>query len=206
MADPIPGSSRRRWRLSRVLAGATGGSWLLSVLAVVLWGARDSARPSDAIVVLGAAQYAGRPSPVLRARVDHAVALWNRGLATWFIVTGGMGAGDTTSEAAVARRYAMRQGVPDRAILMESEGRTTSASLQAVAAIMRQRELQHAVLVSDPFHMLRLEILSRQLGLHTAPSPTRTSPISGSPSQAISYVLSESVKVPATLILHLVGR
>lgn len=182
------------------------GAWLLSVLAVVVWGARDSARPADAIVVLGAAQYAGRPSPVLRARVDHAVALWKRDLATWFIVTGGTGAGDTTSEAAVARRYAIRQGIPDRAILMETEGRTTSASLEAVAAIMQHRGLHHAILVSDPFHMLRLALLSRQHGLRTSSSPTRTSPISASPTQSVSYVLSESVKVPATLVLHLLGR
>ena len=73
-------------------------------------GRRDDARKADAIVVLGAAQYVGRPSPVLRARVDHAVSLWKRGLAPTLILTGGTGVGDTTSEAAVARKYAMSRG------------------------------------------------------------------------------------------------
>lgn len=189
-----------------MLVVAVAGTWALSVLAVVSWGARNSAPSADAIVVLGAAQYAGRPSPVLRARVDHAVGLWKQQRAPWLIVTGGTGPGDTTSEAAVARRYAVRQGVPDRAILMESEGRTTSASIAAVAAIMQQRGLERAILVSDPFHMLRLAIIARRHGLRTTPSPTRTSPISRSPSQSISYVLSESVKVPVTLLLQLAGR
>lgn len=206
MAKGTTEGRRRRWRAIRSLGSAVLGAWLLSVLAVVVWGARDSARRADAIVVLGAAQYAGRPSPVLRARVDHAVSLWKQDLATWFIVTGGTGAGDTTSEAAVAKRYAVRQGVPERAILMESQGRTTEASVEAVAVIMRRRDLKHAILVSDPFHMLRLAILSRRYGLHTAPSPTRTSPISSSPLQSVSYIVSESIKVPATLVLQLVGR
>ena len=87
-------------------------TWVASAAAVVVWGTRDRARASDAIVVLGAAQYVGRPSPVLRARLDHALDLWHRGLAPRLIVTGGMGVGDTTSEAAVSRNYALRHGVP----------------------------------------------------------------------------------------------
>jgi uncharacterized SAM-binding protein YcdF (DUF218 family) len=182
------------------------GAWLALVVAVVAWGARDAATPSDAIVVLGAAQYAGRPSPVLRARLDHAVALWKKGLAPWMIVTGGKGAGDTTSEAAVGRRYVLRQGVPDTAILLESDGRTTSASLEAVADIMRRRDLHRAILVSDPFHMLRLQILAGKLGLASVTSPTRTSPISASRTEAVGYVLSESFKVPATVVMAMVRR
>src|SRR5512145_1014028 len=80
--------------------------WLGSAAAVVYWAARDNAREADAIVVLGAAQYAGRPSPVFRARLDHAISLWSRGLAPRLIMTGGMGVGDTTSEGAVGREYA----------------------------------------------------------------------------------------------------
>src|SRR6188474_676549 len=108
-------------------------AWVISVIAVLVWGAWDRARPADAIVVLGAAQYAGKPSPVLRARLDHALDLWNRHLASWLILTGGTGAGDTTSEAAVGRNYARRHGVPDSAILEENAGRTTSESMRAVA-------------------------------------------------------------------------
>src|SRR4051795_9673760 len=107
--------------------------WLTSAAAVLIWSSRDEARPAQAIVVLGAAQYAGRPSPVLRARLDHALELWNRHLASLLILTGGTGEGDTTSEAAVGRTYVRRHGVPDSAILVESEGRTTSESMKAVA-------------------------------------------------------------------------
>lgn len=185
----------------RLGAAAVLGAWVLSVLAVVIWGARDTAAPADAIVVLGAAQYSGRPSPVLKARLDHAVALWKQGLAPRMIVTGGRGTGDTTTEAAVSRRYVVRQGVADSVILLEDHGRTTNASIGAVAGIMRQHGLRRAILVSDPFHMLRLQILARRLGVQSVTSPTRSSPISASRSKALGYVLSESIKVPVTLVL-----
>jgi uncharacterized SAM-binding protein YcdF (DUF218 family) len=190
---------------SRLLAGAAlsvAVVWAASAVAVIVWGARDKAQASDAIVVLGAAQYVGRPSPVLRARLDHALELWQRGLAPRLIFTGGTGAGDTTSEAAVSRNYALRRGVPDTAILMENEGRTTRESLAAVAAIMRARQLHTAILVSDPFHMLRLRILSSQYGVDAYTSPTKTSPISANKGQAFGYVLSESIKVPAMIVAH----
>jgi uncharacterized SAM-binding protein YcdF (DUF218 family) len=188
------------------VAVAVAGAWIASLLAVVVWGARDNAASADAIVVLGAAQYAGRPSPVLRARLDHAVALWKQGLAPRLIVTGGKGTGDTTTEAAVSRRYILRQGIADSVILQEDQGRTTNASLGAVAEIMREKGLRRAILVSDPFHMLRLHIIARQLGLQTRSSPTRSSPISASPTEALGYILSESIKVPVTLVMGLSER
>src|SRR4029434_6957874 len=120
---------------------------------------------SAAIVVLGAAQYVGRPSPVLRARLDHALELWQRGLAPRLIFTGGTGIGDTTSEAAVSRNYDIRHRGSDTAILMENEGRTTRESLAAVSAIMRARQMRTAILVSDPFHILRLRMLSPHAGV-----------------------------------------
>jgi len=184
------------WLVTGMLA-----AWLVSVIAVLGWGSRDMARPADAIVVLGAAQYAGRPSPVLKARLDHAVTLWKSGMANWLVLTGGRGTGDTTSEAAVGRRYVVREGVADSAILLEGEGRTTTASLQSVAAILHARGLNEAILVSDPFHMLRLQILARHYGMESYTSPTRTSPISANRSESIAYVLSESVKVPVTIAL-----
>lgn len=181
---------------------AVVATWLISAIAVLAWGMRDKARASDAIVVLGAAQYVGRPSPVLRARLDHALDLWHRGLAPTLIFTGGIGAGDTTSEAAVSRVYALRRGVPDTAILMENEGRTTRESFAAVSAIMRARQMRTAILVSDPFHMLRLRVLSTQYGVDAYTSPTKTSPISANRGQAIGYVLSESIKVPMMIVAH----
>jgi uncharacterized SAM-binding protein YcdF (DUF218 family) len=185
------------WTLVLVLT-----AWAVSAFAVVMWGSRDGARASDAIVVLGAAQYVGRPSPVLRARLDHALNLWERGLAPRLIFTGGTGAGDTTSEAAVSRVYALKRGVPDTAILLENEGRTTRESLAAVSSIMRARQLRSAILVSDPFHMLRLRILSEHYGVHAYTSPTQTSPISANRGQALSYVISESIKVPMMIVAN----
>ena len=199
-----------RRSLTRMVAGyavlAAVAAWIISVLAVIVWGARDTARPADAIVVLGAAQYAGRPSPVLKARLDHAVGLWKRGLAKRFVLTGGRGTGDTISEAAVGRRYVMKAGVADSAILLENEGRTTEASVQAVSGIMEEEQLERAILVSDPFHMLRLQILAKRYGVESVTSPTRTSPISANRLETLAYVMSESVKVPATILLGLLGR
>lgn len=176
--------------------------WLSLMAAVVLWGRRDDARAASAIVVLGAAQYEGRPSPVLRARLDHAIGLWHRGLAPRLILTGGRGAGDTTSEAEAGKRYAIKQGVPERAISLETNGRTTSESLHAVSLMMRSDDSRSVVLVSDPFHMLRLTILARRLGLKPLSSPTRTSPISANTEESFRYVAGESWKVPLAFLLE----
>ena len=176
--------------------------WLISAVAVLVWSSRDEARPAQAIVVLGAAQYAGKPSPVLRARLDHALDLWNRHLASLLILTGGTGSGDTTSEAAVGRKYAKRHGVPDSAILVENEGRTTSESMRAVAGMLEVRGLQSALLVSDPFHMLRLRILARRFGFTPYTSPTRTSPISPNREERWKYIFSESIKAPMAFLFE----
>lgn len=170
--------------------------WIISASAVLIWSARDEARPAQAIVVLGAAQYAGRPSPVLRARLDHALNLWKRDLAPLLILTGGTGLGDTTSEAAVGRTYAKKRGIPDTLILVENEGRTTRESLKAVAGMLEVRGLHSALLVSDPFHMLRLRILARRFGFTPYTSPTRTSPIEPNREQRWKYIFSESIKAP----------
>jgi uncharacterized SAM-binding protein YcdF (DUF218 family) len=170
--------------------------WVLSAASVLIWSSRDEAQPAQAIVVLGAAQYAGRPSPVLKARLDHALNLWNRHLANLLILTGGTGAGDVTSEAAVGRNYARKHGVPDSAILVENEGRTTSESMRAVAGMLEVRGLQSALLVSDPFHMLRLRILARRFGFTPYTSPTQTSPISPNREERWKYIFSESLKAP----------
>ena len=200
--------ARRSWwkLLARSLVVTLLVLWLASAAAVVVWGSRDRARKADVIVVLGAAQYVGRPSPVLRARLDHAISLWTRGLAPVLIVTGGKGAGDTTSEGAVSRQYALRHGVPDSAILVESQGRTTQESLETVANMMQARDLDRAILVSDPFHMLRLSVVAGKLGLTPYTSPTPTSPISANRGQSWRYVLSESIKVPLAVMLSGAGQ
>lgn len=189
-------------RMTIAIAAVVLIAWVISMLAVERAGQRDEAQRANAIVVLGAAQYVGRPSPVLRARVDHAVSLWKRGLAPTLILTGGTGVGDTTSEAAVARKYAMSQGVPDRVIVIEIKGRTTSESMRAVARIMDDREQNSVILVSDPFHMLRLSILARRFGLEPYTSPTRTSPITSNREEHWKYMVSESVKAPLAYIFE----
>lgn len=177
-------------------------AWLIALGAVIAWGSPDRARPSDAIVVLGAAQYWGRPSPVLKARLDHAVGLWRRRMAPRVVLTGGVGVGDTTSEAAVSRKYVIRQGIPDSAILLETTGRTTQESLRSVAAMLRSRNQDRVILVSDPFHMLRLDILARRFGLVPYTSPTRTSPISANTGEVWRYYINESFKIPFVLIME----
>ena len=198
----MPSSRPPLVRIVLVGLGLTLLVWLASLGAVLIWERNDQARPASAIVVLGAAQYVGHPSPVLRARLDHTIDLFRRRLAPVIIVTGGTGRGDTTSEAAVSRRYAIKQGVPASAILMETKGRTTSESMDGVAALMAQRHRRDVLLVSDPFHMLLLTILARRHGLIPYASPTPTSPIAANPSERWKYALSESIKAPLAFIFE----
>ena len=175
--------------------------WVVSLGLVLLWQRKDTKKPANAIVVLGAAQWDGKPSPVLKARVDHAVTLWRRGLAPILIMTGGRGPGDTTTEAAVERRYAMSLGVPSEAIRVEPNSRNTAESLRSVASMLGPNA-REVILVSDPFHMLRLTILAHRFGLKPHSSPTKTSPISANKAQAWQYSLRESVKAPVTFFFE----
>ena len=176
--------------------------WGASLAAVLLVGNRDSAQAAGAIVVLGAAQYAGRPSPVLEARLDHAIRLYRRGIAPKLIVTGGKAAGDITSEAETSARYARRNGVPASAIILEDESRSTTEQMHAVARMARTRDIGTVVLVSDRFHMLRLLLTAWKLDLKAYGSPTRSSPISLTDTAGIRYVLLESVKAPLAFLLE----
>lgn len=179
-------------RAAVLLVALAGCAWVAIVVAIVRTGGADDAAPADAIVVLGAAQYAGRPSPVLRARLDHALALWRRGLAPQLVLTGGRGEGDTTSEADVGRRYVERAGVPDSAIVLEARGRSTRESLAGVGAMARERGIHRVILVSDPMHLLRAAVLAREDGLDPLTSPVRP----GAMRRDWRSVLAESVKVP----------
>jgi uncharacterized SAM-binding protein YcdF (DUF218 family) len=176
------------------------GTWALLVAAIYLYGSVDRARGADVIVVLGAAHYDGRPSPVLRARVDHAIDLYERDLAPRVIFTGGVGVGDTVSEARVAARYAAAQGIPESAIVTELTGVRTRESMVSVREIMDAEGLETAILVSDPFHMLRLRLIALRLGIRSYESPTRTSPISADRRRELRHVLRESYILPFSLI------
>jgi uncharacterized SAM-binding protein YcdF (DUF218 family) len=188
----------RRALVAVVLALA--GLWLVSLAAVVAASRRDTAARADAIVVLGAAQYDGHPSPVFRARLDHAATLFHRRLAPLVIVTGGVGAGDTVSEAAVGRRYLIAAGLPIAAVVVESAGRTSAASVRAAARNLRERGGARAIFVSDGFHMLRLGFLARRLGLHSFGSPAPRSPITPNSRTELGYFLAESIKAPVALL------
>jgi len=141
-------------------------------------------------------------SPVLKARLDHAVGLWQRGLAPHLVLTGGVGEGDVMSEAAASRRYVMKLGVPDSALVLEHEGRTTRESLRNAAMLLRAKGWTRVILVSDPFHMLRLRVLASRYGLSPRLSPTRTSPISTHITSALGYAFSESIKAPLAFIFE----
>lgn len=161
---------------------------------------QDEAAPADAIVVLGTAQWNGRPSPVLRARLDHAITLYQQGMAPLLITTGGNGLDQRFSEGGVGQAYAATRGVPASAILAEEEGETSWESLRNVAELLHARGLRRIVLVSDPFHMMRLKLMARELGFEPLASPTRTSPISRSQRAELFYVLREAVGVTVHLL------
>lgn len=144
-------------------------------------GYRDEQRPAAAIVVMGAAQYDGRVSHVFAARLEHAVALYEAGVAPRLIVTGGKAEGDRTTEAASARAYAIARGVPSDAILVEDGSRSTLESIRAIQVVMRENDLGSAIFVSDRPHMLRVLRIAADAGIEAWGSPTATSPIEGDP-------------------------
>jgi uncharacterized SAM-binding protein YcdF (DUF218 family) len=163
-----------------VVAAIAVVAYLAATFADVWLAARrDEARPAQAIVVLGAAQYDGRPSAVLRARLDHAAALWRRRVAPLVVVTGGRRPGDRFTEATASAGYLHRLGIPDAAILREVQGRNSWDSLAAAAVFLHRRGVRRVVLVSDPFHAARIRAMARELDLEAYTSPTRTSPIRG---------------------------
>ena len=129
----------------------------------------------DAVVVLGAAQYDGRPSPQLKARLDHALRLWQRGAAPVVVVTGGKQVGDRFTEAESSRDYLVAAGIPANAIVIEPRGTTTYESLREVRDEARMLKFERVVIVSDPYHVLRASLVARELGFDATSSATRTS-------------------------------
>ena len=131
----------------------------------------DEAQPADIILVLGAAEYRGKPSPVLRARLDHALSLYKRGLAPRILTTGGAGGDPVYTEGGVGRTYLVSQGVPSEAIIVEPEGESTVYSTAAAAEIMRRMELKSCIVVSDGYHIYRVKKLLESRGLTVYGSP-----------------------------------
>lgn len=171
------------WRFARrvvlVLVALLVGYFVVTFVQV-WWAARaDDRRASQAIIVLGAAQYDGRPSGVFRARLDHAADLYQEGVAPLVVVTGGNQAGDRFTEASAGAAYLHTRGIPDDAILRETTSTNSWESLAASSHFLRERGVTSVVLVSDPFHSLRIRLIAEELGFDAVTSPTRTSPISG---------------------------
>jgi uncharacterized SAM-binding protein YcdF (DUF218 family) len=131
----------------------------------------DEARPADVIIVLGAAEYRGRPSPVLRARLDHALELYRRKLAPRFITTGGAGGDPVFTEGEVARDYLVRNGVPSEMIMVEDRGESTFHSTAVAAEIMRRMGLHSCIVVSDGYHIFRAKKMLEFRGLNVYGSP-----------------------------------
>jgi uncharacterized SAM-binding protein YcdF (DUF218 family) len=134
---------------------------------------RDEARPADVILVLGAAEYRGRPSPVLKARLDHALELYNRKLAPRIMTTGGAGGDPVFTEGAVGRSYLTSQGVPDEAVIVETEGESTVQSTAMAAEIMRRMGLHSAIVVSDGYHIYRVKQMLQSDGMEVYGSPRK---------------------------------
>lgn len=150
---------------------------LILLTAAIVNAARgDETAPADAIVVLGAAQWNGRPSAALRARLDHALDLYERDMASFIVLTGGIGVGDQFSEAEVGREYLLNRGVPASA--MDTVGGSTSwESMQEARDLLDSRNERRVLLVSDSFHMYRIKRMAKDLNLEPLASPTKTSPI-----------------------------
>ena len=171
-----------RRRVLRIVAVVVAllASYVL-VTFVQVWHAshQDDARQAQAIIVLGAAQFDGRPSAVLSARLDHAADLFQKGLAPLIVVTGGKQTGDRFTEAEASANYLAEKGVPGGAIERETTSTNSYDELAAAARFLHQRGISDVILVSDPFHAYRINAIAHDVGLNAHVSPTPTSPVHG---------------------------
>ena len=185
---PPPGvpvkQSRSFWRIVLWLMAAAVCAIAISVLLTAAYIARhvgDEARPAEAIVVFGAAEYSGRPSPVFKARLDHAFDLYQRGLAPVVITTGGFGGDPRFSEGGVGRDYLSRRGIPDSSLIAETQSADTAESADRVTAILRANGWHRVVAVSDAYHLFRVKQFLARKGVTAYASPRPDSiPKSGS--------------------------
>jgi len=165
-----------RWwvRLLVVVIAAAALFLVVTAVEIMHTAGLEEIHPADAIVVFGAAEYSGRPSPVLRARLDQALAVFHRGMAPVVITTGGAADDPTFSEGGVGRDYLMRHGVPERSLIAETQGHDTAESAKRVGVIMRANGLRSCVAVSDAYHVFRIRKLLEHEGIgpvYVAPRP-----------------------------------
>lgn len=195
--------SNSRWSRAAWIAVATLVLLLVAAAAWCRWvygqidfyARQDQAAPSDAIAVFGAAEYDGRPSPVYRARLEHAEALYDKDIASLVITLGGDG-GDQYSEGGVGRQYLMSQGIPESSIIAETTSRSTAEAVRRLAVIARVNSLHRIVVVSDSVHMFRIHALCAAQGLNVLTSPRLRVNVEENPSE-LSPILHEIVSYTA---------
>ena len=169
----------------------------------IWWTARQDERPvADAILILGSAQYNGTPSPIFEARLDHALDLYNAGVAPLVITVGGRRAGDLFTEAEAGLSWLAREGIPEEALRAVPDGADTLQSIQAVAALFAEQGLSTAVLVTDPWHALRATRIAQDAGIVASSSPTRQGPAVQTRSTQFRYIVRETA---AYLVYRLTG-
>jgi uncharacterized SAM-binding protein YcdF (DUF218 family) len=186
-------SEIKRWALVlAIFLPAAVFLLLASMFIAIYWQSRiDQTRPVDAIVVLGAAQYDGRPSPVLQARLDQVLDAWEKGVAPLIVVSGGKLEGDRFTEAEASRNYLVDHGVPSDRILLENEGHSSWESMEGIAAILDEQGAKRILLVSDGFHILRLKLMARHFGFTAYGDPATDSPIRQGSSKEFDYMIRE---------------
>jgi uncharacterized SAM-binding protein YcdF (DUF218 family) len=177
---------------------------VVSTALAIWWTARADARPrSDAIVVLGSAQYNGKPSAIFAARLEHARKLFAQGVAPVVVTVGGNRAGDNFTEAEAGRDYLAHEGVPATALLAVPKGSDTLESMRDVGAVFREHGWSTAVLVTDPWHVMRAERMADDSGMTATASPTRQGPAVQSRSTQFQYILRETA---AYLVYRVTGQ
>jgi uncharacterized SAM-binding protein YcdF (DUF218 family) len=167
--------ARRHWSLWLVLAAGLAilGFIVVSAIRVAREADLQQTHPADAIIVFGAAEYSGRPSPVYRARLDHAFDLYQRGLAPLVITTGGAGEDPRYNEGGVGRDYLIRRGIPETSLIAETQGSDTAQSAERVGVILRTNRMHNCIAVSDEYHVFRIHQLLEHEGVrvYVAPRP-----------------------------------
>jgi uncharacterized SAM-binding protein YcdF (DUF218 family) len=196
---PPPPPARQRHLVAKLLwrlfvAGLLAGSLVVAGTAFRVWQvARADDRPrSDAIIVLGSAQYNGRPSAILQARLDHALTLYRAGVAPRIVTVGGNRQGDRYTEAGAGAAYLLSKGVPTDAVIAVGEGSDTLQSIRAVATVFHAHGWTTAVLVTDPWHELRTRRMASDMGISAVGSPSRTGPVVQTRETELRYVVRET--------------
>ncbi|MBN6188043.1 YdcF family protein [Aneurinibacillus sp. BA2021] len=180
------------------------GFLFYTAAGIYTYGKKDESMPADAAIVLGAAVWGDRPSPVFRERIRHAVALYKQGKVERIIFTGGVGLPNARPESDVARDYAIKAGVPPSVILTEETSRITEENLQYAKQVAQREGLHTFLIVSDPLHMKRAVRMAEDLGMQALPSPTPTSRYTGVESQ-LSFLSRETFNYLGYRLFHLIG-